>query len=75
MLLAPMFVLSYFNLFIPSLGWGLIAELWILLATWGKGGPYSAGVELLANCRVVLGTRPPLAMNVANALLLSSSSG
>ena len=33
-----------------------MAELWILLATWGKGGPYSAGVELLANCRIVLGT-------------------
>ena len=30
--LVPTFVLSYFVLFISSLGWGLMAGLWILLA-------------------------------------------
>ena len=49
----PIFVLPYFILFIPLLRWGLVAGLWILL-TMGRLHP--AGVGLLANHTVVLGT-------------------
>ena len=49
----PMFVLSYFILFNPFVGAGLVAGLWILLAA--RVVP-SYRVGLLANCRAVLGT-------------------
>ena len=51
--MVPMLVLFYFNSFIPLLGQGLVAGLWILLAT---GWFHPAGVGLLANRRIVLGT-------------------
>ena len=43
----------YFILFIPSLGQGLMAGLWILLA---MGVVPSCRVALLANGRILLGT-------------------
>ena len=57
--LVPMFVLTYFILFISSLGRGL----WLGCRDyWSQGG----GGRLLAKRRLVLGTWPPLMTNVVN---------
>ena len=56
------------NLFYSSLRWG--GGSWLCCGYYyPRGWFHRAGVGLLANCRVVLGTWPPLAMNVVNFLI------